>query len=502
MSHRLIQRPCSDDESFEQVDIVPTNLPPPNVDLNSYVPVSPRTSPLTREQFESMLDKDGRLVSEHQLRKAVFLGGVQPCIRKEVWRFLFGLYPCTSTAREREALLLDYVVKYNELKSRWKTLLVLASPPGQTALEQGLLARYQLPAPPEKAEVRSPDAWQQQEPVMERAMDHLNSQAAAVQAGSIDFAGLGHADLAAQCSTPEMQQRVECLQLQARVYVNRKRIDINQLRSYLRIIDKDVPRTDRDVEYYKGHANPHLTQLRDILATFACYNDQLGYAQGMNDILARFLYVLGSEVETFWCFQRYMDTVQMDFMEEGMLRKIELVRHLMTETDSGLLKRLEEQELGNLFFCHRWMLLGFKREFSFMDSLRCFEILSSHHLELHSITAERALMMEEMKEFANTRGDVRSTNLAYAKEYTFEVFMCAAILMECRDELAKCTDTGMIFSFINSLTFDLDDTLSKAEKLFFTYCKKTVSESFQLVDTDDLTKRSGSPFSSLLSKAS
>lgn len=26
-------------------------------------------------------------------------GGVEPSIRKEVWQFLFGLYPCTSTAR-------------------------------------------------------------------------------------------------------------------------------------------------------------------------------------------------------------------------------------------------------------------------------------------------------------------------------------------------------------------------------------------------------------------
>ena len=46
-------------------------------------------------------------------------------------------------------------------------------------------------------------------------------------------------------------------------------------------------------------------------------------------------------------------------------------------------------------------------------------------------------------------GDARSTNMTQNKEYTFEVFMCAAILMDHRDELAKCTDTGMVFTFIN-----------------------------------------------------
>ena len=46
-------------------------------------------------------------------------------------------------------------------------------------------------------------------------------------------------------------------------------------------------------------------------------------------------------------------------------------------------------------------------------------------------------------------GDTRSTSLAHIKEYTFEVFMCAAILMERRQDLAKCNDSGMIFTFIN-----------------------------------------------------
>ena len=48
----------------------------------------------------------------------------------------------------------------------------------------------------------------------------------------------------------------------------------------------------------------------------------------------------------------------------------------------------------------RWLLLGFKREFSFNDSLRVFEILSSHHLELSSLEAETLRRRQQMKEFA------------------------------------------------------------------------------------------------------
>jgi len=36
--------------------------------------------------------------------------------------------------------------------------------------------------------------------------------------------------------------------------------------------------------------------LREILITYATFHQDVGYAQGMNDILARFLYVFDSEV--------------------------------------------------------------------------------------------------------------------------------------------------------------------------------------------------------------
>ena len=45
------------------------------------------------------------------------------------------------------------------------------------------------------------------------------------------------------------------------------------------------------------------------------------------------------------------------------------------------------------------MLLGFKREFELEDGLRCFEILSSRHLELTSMEAQRAQEGEAQKDF-------------------------------------------------------------------------------------------------------
>ena len=42
----------------------------------------------------------------------------------------------------------------------------------------------------------------------------------------------------------------------------------------------------------------------------------------MNDIMARFLYVMKDEADAYWMFSRYMEHFKNDFMEEGMLVKI------------------------------------------------------------------------------------------------------------------------------------------------------------------------------------
>lgn len=48
--------------------------------------------------------------------------------------------------------------------------------------------------------------------------------------------------------------------------------------------------------YPSGANNVHLHQLRSILITYSAYHTDVGYAQGMNDLAARFLSVLDSEV--------------------------------------------------------------------------------------------------------------------------------------------------------------------------------------------------------------
>lgn len=49
-------------------------------------------------------------------------GGVPPSERGLAWRYLFGMYPCSSTALERPLLQEQLVVRYQLMKRKWQQL--------------------------------------------------------------------------------------------------------------------------------------------------------------------------------------------------------------------------------------------------------------------------------------------------------------------------------------------------------------------------------------------
>ncbi|EHB12386.1 TBC1 domain family member 15 [Heterocephalus glaber] len=85
----------------------------------------------------------------------------------------------------------------------------------------------------------------------------------------------------------------------------------SRLRDYRSLIEKDVNRTDRTNKFYEGQDNPGLILLHDILMTYCMYDFDLGYVQGMSDLLSPLLYVMENEVDAFWCFASYMDQMEL-----------------------------------------------------------------------------------------------------------------------------------------------------------------------------------------------
>ncbi|XP_069916068.1 TBC1 domain family member 16 isoform X2 [Oryctolagus cuniculus] len=148
-------------------------------------------------------------------------------------------------------------------------------------------------------------------------------------------------------------------------------------------VDKDVVRTDRSSQFFRGEGNPNVESMRRILLNYAVYNPAIGYSQGMSDLVAPILAEVLDESDTFWCFVGLMhNTVFVssprdEDMEKQLLYLRELLR-LMNPRFYQHLVSLGEDGL-QLLFCHRWLLLCFKREFPEAEALRIWEACWAHY---------------------------------------------------------------------------------------------------------------------------
>lgn len=186
-------------------------------------------------------------------------------------------------------------------------------------------------------------------------------------------------------------------------------------------IDKDVHRTDRSQEAFSGEdlpnpdpqmavgTNENLEVMKDILVTYNFYNTDLGYVQGMSDLLAPLYVAMENEAMAFWAFTKFMDRVQSNFYidQSGMHGQLQLLKQLIQFMDPELFKRLEDTETSNLFFCFRWLLVWFKREFEWEDVIRLWEVLWTNYLTdkmilfiaLAVIDTHRNKILEDLNQF-------------------------------------------------------------------------------------------------------
>jgi TBC1 domain family member 15 len=88
------------------------------------------------------------------------------------------------------------------------------------------------------------------------------------------------------------------------------------------------------------------------------------------------------EVISFWCFEHLMKTKEQNFFinSEGMENQLNQLRGLLKILDRDLYFYLESKEATNLYFCFRWLLVIFKREFEFQQILRLWESLFTDYL--------------------------------------------------------------------------------------------------------------------------
>jgi hypothetical protein len=138
----------------------------------------------------------------------------------------------------------------------------------------------------------------------------------------------------------------------------------------------------------------HIAELREILMTYHVHAPDLGYVQGeqsstryqltagMSDLLSPIYAVFeGSAPEAFYGLVGVMKMMESNFLRDqsGMRLQLSTLQQLIALMDPELHAHLERTGSLNLFFCFRWILIAFKREFKFEEVIRLWEVLWTNY---------------------------------------------------------------------------------------------------------------------------
>ena len=121
----------------------------------------------------------------------------------------------------------------------------------------------------------------------------------------------------------------------------------------------------------------NLDKLRNVVTTYVWQNLDVGYMQGMCDLVAPLLVILDDEVVVFSCFKSLMTRMIKNFptgsqMDENFAN----MRALMQVLDGTLYDKIQQNgDFSHFYFCYRWFLLDFKREFSYDDVYTVWETI-------------------------------------------------------------------------------------------------------------------------------
>ncbi|KAG7519599.1 hypothetical protein JOB18_011834 [Solea senegalensis] len=81
--------------------------------------IRPFKPPLSDAEFHNYLNGQGQLSRPEELRLRIYHGGVEPSLRKVVWRYLLNVYPDGLSGQERMDYMKRKTREYEQLKSEW-----------------------------------------------------------------------------------------------------------------------------------------------------------------------------------------------------------------------------------------------------------------------------------------------------------------------------------------------------------------------------------------------
>ncbi|XP_068649822.1 rab GTPase-activating protein 22-like isoform X1 [Aristolochia californica] len=381
-----------------------------------------RKHALSPRLWKSLFAPDGKLQDGVKFLKKVRSGGVNPSIRAEVWPFLLGVYELNSTKAERNTVRTQKRKEYENLRRKCRRLL--------KQLDENYMKSDQLgsnqtrDSPCSEDVVSARESLSTEGEILEEADEEDSEQRVGEKHSNCkshaedkredeDKSGLTQIDGSAvetessdsESSVEESETPLEPLEeIDPKDSKTSKTHTVEDFTTWQRIIRLDAVRANaewvvysqsqalvsearacrsaqavglRDYDHLEPSSIYHAARLVAILEAYAIYDSEIGYCQGMSDLLSPIIAVMEEDHEAFWCFVGFMKKARHNFRldEVGIRRQLNIVSKIIKYKDSYLYKHLEKLQAEDCFFVYRMVVVMFRRELSFEQTLCLWEVM-------------------------------------------------------------------------------------------------------------------------------
>ncbi|KAK2992786.1 hypothetical protein RJ640_023299 [Escallonia rubra] len=360
-----------------------------------------RKNVLSPRQWRSLFTPDGKLRDGGvKFLKKVRSGGVDPSIRAEVWPFLLG------------------VKEYEKLRRQCRRLLKCSNG-GTSSYENSMNFIQGMDSADSEDVVSARESLSSEESPSVEYSDHLNSGLLEGEAGSrrVTEPNISDTDSMDSDSSddPEVSQTFPSTEgneendpdkedSSSKTEVQSQLRSTEDFATWQRIIRLDAVRANGEWVAYSStqasvlddkarrsadavglkdydHLEPyrifHAARLVAILEAYALYDPEIGYCQGMSDLLSPIITVIIDDYEAFWCFVGFMRKARHNFRldEVGIRRQLSRVSKIIKCKDSHLYKHLEKLQAEDCFFVYRMVVVLFRRELTFEQTICLWEVM-------------------------------------------------------------------------------------------------------------------------------
>ncbi|KAI5657577.1 hypothetical protein M9H77_26370 [Catharanthus roseus] len=384
-----------------------------------------RKKALSPQQWRSMFTPEGKLRDGGaKFLKKVRSGGIDPRIRAEVWPFLLGVYELNSSKEEREVVRAQKRKEYEKLRRQCCRLLkqsdsgIIDTRDSRSLIEgcnspnfeDVVSARESLSSEETCPFVEYSEAptglLLDGDPGSKRITDHsVVSDSDSSDSDSSEDPEVSQTFPSAESrdeTDPDMPNKEDSSPLKTEVQSKLHKSE--DFTSWQRIIRLDAIRANAEWIVYSpsqaaipddrarraaeavglkdyNHLEPsrifHAARLVAILEAYAVYDPEIGYCQGMSDLLSPIITVVTEDHEAFWCFVGFMRKARHNFRldEVGIRRQLSTVSKIIKCKDSHLYRHLEKLQAEDCFFVYRMVVVLFRRELTFEQTLCLWEVM-------------------------------------------------------------------------------------------------------------------------------